>query len=146
MLLQEIVHEQCSDVTCQTDTTVSFTVTDVYEVLQQSVSSYYIAQRFKVSKSDTSYVNVKDLFFTSLMATIQGFQHTPVTPENAEHSLHNVLESWHFRRIPVPGDGNCLFTAIAMGIIDRLHNGDQSLIHLLKLDENATITSIVKVL
>ena len=71
-------------------------------------------------------MNVKDLFFTSLMATIQGFQHSPVTPE---HSLHNVLESWHFQRIPVPGDGNCLFTAIAMAIIDRLHNGDQSLIH-----------------
>ena len=35
LLLQEIAPEQCSDVTCQTDTTVSFTVTDVYEVLQQ---------------------------------------------------------------------------------------------------------------
>ena len=96
--------------------------------------------------SDTSYVNVKDVFFTSLVATIQGFQHSAITPENAEINLQNVLDAWHFRRIPVAGDGNCLFTAIAMGLIDRLHNGDQSLIHLLQVDGNATITTIVKIL
>ena len=90
--------------------------------------------------SDASYMNVKDVFFTSLVATIQGFQHSAITPENTEINLLNVLDAWHFRRIPV---ANCLFTAIAMGLIDRLHNGDQSLIHL---DENATITTIVKTL
>ena len=30
--------------------------------------------------------------------------------------LNDVLSTWNFKKISVPGDGNCLFTAIAVNL------------------------------
>ena len=93
-----------------------------------------------------SYLKVKDLFFTSLVATIEGIQGNPTPADKEEKHLESVLTAWKCRRVPVTGDGNCLFMAIAMGIIDRIRSGDLSLIHQLQLDENATIPTIIMAL
>ena len=41
--------------------------------------------------------------------------------EQGEHDRHskrlnNVLKSWNFVRVDVPGDGNCLFTSVAISV------------------------------
>lgn len=38
--------------------------------------------------------------------------------------LQNVLTSWNFKRIEVRGDGSCLFTAVALAVIQRIQAGD----------------------
>ena len=132
MLLQDTHIAKFHDGTVQSDYSASFTFADTFAVLQQSVSCYYIAQTLK-GITNTFHVNAKDLFFTSLVATIHGFQHNKMPPCNEEICLQNILDAWQFTRIPVPGDGNCLFTAVAMGIIQQVQNGDMFLSHQMQM-------------
>ena len=127
------------------DVDATFSLTDAHSVLVQMVSSYFIAQTLQ-DMSDTSYVNVRDLFFTSIVATIEGHQQNIVPNEEADQQLQSILDSWKFKRVVVPGDGNCLFTAIAMGIMECTRNGDSTLVNRLQLDQNATIAIIIKTL
>ena len=117
---------------------VMFSLLDAHSVLVQAVSSYYISNILQ-GLSTTSQCNVKNLFFTSIVATIEGCQHKSVhesgeSTQEAEQRLQHVLDSWRFRRVVVPGDGNCLFTAVALGIIERSRSGDASFFERLQLE------------
>jgi len=37
--------------------------------------------------------------------------------------LSSTLAAWKFQRVPVNGDGNCLFTSVAMALIRHFQNG-----------------------
>ena len=36
--------------------------------------------------------------------------------------MENVLKSWNFKRLPVSGDGNCLFYAVAYSLLYRIRS------------------------
>ena len=61
--------------------------------------------------------------------------------------LHDVLSSWNFKSLSVPGDGNCLFTAVAMNLQNLATKNKDLSDHLQSLEiqihEN-TIEDIVK--
>ena len=61
----------------------------------------------------------KDIFFSSFMTLVQGC-HTFRGCAQLDH----VLKSWNFKKISVPADGDCLFTAIALAITNRVEQGD----------------------
>ena len=67
-----------------------------------------------------------------------------------EDRLDSVLRSWNFERITVPGDGDCLFTSVAMNIKHFSQLGNESLCNILKdlsIDPNIqSIPGIVSIL
>ncbi len=58
--------------------------------------------------SDTAYINSKDVIFFSFIAIIEGFPRADTPSDGAPQQLESVLRSWNFRKVSVPGDGNCL--------------------------------------
>ena len=65
------------------------------------------------------------------MVSIEGLKSASSHVAGSEN-LQTVLTAWNFQRIPVPGDGNCLFTSLASAILHRIRNGDTLLITILK--------------
>ena len=67
-----------------------------------------------------------------------------------EDCLDSVLRSWDFERITVPGDGDCLYTSVAMNIKHLCQLGTESLCNILKdlsIDPNTqSIPEIVSIL
>ena len=74
-------------------------------------------------------LEVADVTFLRIMASVEGF--TTLSPQTGADQLKSVLQSWNFRRVEVHGDGNRLFTAISLAIINQADNGDMSLIRML---------------
>ena len=52
-----------------------------------------------------------------------------IESENGQHQkcLMDIVESWGFELIPVPGDGDCCFSALAFSILTQLHNIERRL-------------------
>lgn len=46
---------------------------------------------------------------------------------SATVQLDNVLVSWNFQRVPVAPDGNCLFYAVALNILQQISTGNHHL-------------------
>ena len=109
-------------------------------ILQQAVASFFIAKQMK---SNTARIRESDIFFTSFVVSIKHlsnaatasstfFPNPALPPDLAScnpmiQHLQNVLESWNFQRIEVPGDGNCLFYAISLALVERIQHGDTQL-------------------
>lgn len=93
-------------------------------ILEKAITHYYITQDLmKLSKTAT--FNERNLLFVSFLALIKQScdkHHT----ESAD--ISSVLSPWNFMQVPVPGDGNCLFTSVALSIIERIQNHDQTVI------------------
>lgn len=64
--------------------------------------------------------------------------------------LTNVLQSWNFVRVEVPGDGNCLFTSVAITIISMCQQHQSPLVDILQelgIDPHCdSVETIVKAL
>ena len=104
-----------------------------YTILQQAVSNY--------QGNDCHFIlKVRDV---SLVASISGLQSNLGPEDDAERRLENVLDAWKFERVKVAGDGNCLFSAVAMGILQQIHSGHLPPVHFLGLDKNANLTTII---
>ena len=97
-------------------------------ILQQVISHYFISQHlFQTSKS--AALNHETIFFVSFLAYVQNGCSSSTDVD--AHHLENVLSSWDFMRVPVPGDGNCLFSAVSLGLIERLQNEDHKVVDVL---------------
>ena len=124
----------------------AFQLTDAYGILQQAVSHYYITKKL-LGMTSTFHLQAKDLIFSSILASIEGYQAPQSSPEDeAQRRLENVLCAWKFRQVQVAGDGNCLFAAVALAVIQSIHNGDLRPIQRLGLDRNANMTTIMMAL
>ncbi len=100
---------------------------DAMLTLEKSITHYYIVQHLS-KQSKTVSLDVKNVLFTSILALIQSCcdnHHTEST------NIENVLSSWNFRKVAVPGDGNCLFTSVALSIIERIQNHDDVVVDIM---------------
>ena len=84
---------------------------DLLHILTQAISWYYVSHSLH-NMSDTSDFNEKDLYFTTFISLARGLTQKQLEAVH-ENQLDDLLKSWRLRRVPVPGDGNCLFTSVA---------------------------------
>ena len=99
-----------------------FSFDDSLLLFVQAVSTFCVARSLE-KMSNTADLKTKDIFFTSFLTLVKGFQSRQ--PTDRHNILDNVLSSWNFRRVEVPGDGNCLFTSIAHSLVIRVQCGDE---------------------
>ena len=100
---------------------------DALLILQKSITHYYITQHLsKLSKSVS--LEQRNILFLSILAMIQ---HSCENHHTESTNLESVLSSWNFRKVDVPGDGNCLFTSVALSILERIQNHDQVIIDIM---------------
>ena len=123
-LLQQSIQTECEE----PDDTLSpiyISSEEAFHILQQAVSAFYVAKELK-ALSTTAHINTGNLFFVSFMATIEKSM-----KGNRDGPLDKILSSWNFRRVTVPGDGNCLFTSVTLAMMHRIQNGDSVFINAL---------------
>ena len=94
-------------------------------LLRQAILEFYISQHL-LQVSTT--VDPCSIFFEGFLSVIEHCMEHNIPESSPNEVVDTVLSQWNFRRIPVEGDGNCLFTAISLNILDRIMNNDQSLI------------------
>ena len=104
------------------DYTVEVSPPETLSVLQQATCSFYVAKSLE-GISDTAYINRKDVFFISFIAAIEGLPKEATSPSPAAQ-LESVLSS---KRVPVPGDGNSLFTSVSLALLQHLQSKDERL-------------------
>ncbi len=63
------------------------------------------------SHSKTPQFLGTDVFFATFLES---------TSQNDVETLNSVLQSWNFEKVVVPGDGNCLFYAVSLALIQRM--------------------------
>ena len=128
--IQEALND-CS-LPCETNEdsdTLEMTPEDASTILKQAISLFYVSLAMqKLTK--TADFRSRNVFFFSFLAVIQGACSKHQTSEQSAQ-IDNLLASWNMKRITVPGDGNCLFTSIALGLIQRVQTGDESAIECL---------------
>ena len=108
--------------------TYDMTNEEAMQVLEQAVSAFYVSKTIK-QYSTTANFESRDIFFSSFLALVEGFHHLPGSGQ-----LDHVLQSWNFKKIPVPPDGDCLFTSISLSLINLAQQGDSMVKeHLLSL-------------
>ena len=143
--LESTLDIDCSEEVGEDD--VEFSPSEALSVLQQAICSFYVSKSLK-GISDTAFINSGDVFFTSFIAVFEGL---PKSADGGLRQLQSVLSSWNFKRVPVPGDENCLFTAIALAIFHHMQGTDQMLIQRLStlglpMEQMHDINSIDKLL
>ena len=57
------------------------------------------------------------------MAMIQGVCNRHQS-EIENNPMESLLTSWNLKRVPIPGDGNCLFRSVAFSLVQRIQGGD----------------------
>ena len=122
-------------------------------VLLQAFAWYYIYDLIS-GYSSTAYVKSGNIpFMTSALTNL--FIWGQAADRDRERQTHedlldSVLRSWNFERITVHGDGDCLFTSVAMNIKHLCQLGTESLCNILKhlsIDPNTqSIPEIVSIL
>lgn len=107
------------------DGDLEFSQSEALSVLQRAVCSFFVTNKLKTI-SKTAFIRGTDTFL-SFLATVEGLPKADKSFELASQHLNNVLQSWNFEKITVDGDGNCLFCAVSLAIIQRLQNSDLAL-------------------
>lgn len=92
------------------------TMKDVIDILLRAIGWY------AVHNTMSKYTSTAAIQCTFVQANFGYYLASLSTSEHSEcdeHSkrLNNVLKSWNFVRVEVPGDGNCLFTSVAITVI-----------------------------
>ena len=103
---------------------------EALSILQQAVSAFYVSLHLQ-AMSKTAYINDRDVFFMSFMALMEGYCSSSKSSGQVHGNLEGVLRSWNFQLVPVPGDGNCLFTAVSLGLIHCIQGGDNLVVERL---------------
>lgn len=122
---------------------------EALSVFQQTICSFYVFCDLE-SMSKTASINSN--FFLSYIATIKSVTIKSKQQPRSLQQLENVLSSWSFKRVAVPGDGNCLFTAVGLVIIQCIQSGEETIRHRLsslgrtadKLYDTDTITTALQ--
>ena len=103
-------------------TNIEFTAEEAVSILKEAVSAYFVSKTIQ-KMSKTADFSGRNIFFTSFMAMIQGVcnRHQSKIESNPMESL---LTSWNLKRVPIPGNGNCLFRSVAFSLVQRIQGGD----------------------
>ena len=109
---------------------LEFSQTEALSVLERAICSFFVTNKLK-SLSKTAFIRGTDIFFISFLATVEGLPKADKSFEVASQHLNNVLQSWNFEIVTVEGDGNCLFSALSLAIIQRLQSSDSALSQIL---------------
>lgn len=110
---------------------------DSMSLLLQAITNYYIFQHLS-TLSKTCTVD-SCIFFTSFLSMATKYSKTlnqELTSQEHDELLQRTLQQWNFRKISVPGDGNCLFTAIAYNLVNRARDNDEPILNRLQLLSN----------
>lgn len=59
--------------------------------------------------------------------------------EGHKQRLHSILESWNFILEPVPADGNCFFTAVALNLLHDYEGNKKVLEEILEIEGHSVI-------
>ena len=113
-------------------------------LLLQAITNFHIFKDLStLSKTCTvdSYI-----FVTSFLSLVTQYTNNQEVTTQVDHDelLHRTLQQWNFRRIPVAGDGNCLFTAVAHNLVARTSNNDEPILNRLRLLSNNSISQLAK--
>ena len=104
------------------NTELEFTIDEAVYVMRQAVSAFYVSIALHRMSENVDF-SPRNLFFTSFMAIIEGLRER-YQSELQSDQIESLLTSWNLKRIAVAGDGNCLFTSIAFGLVQRIQSGD----------------------
>ena len=94
-------------------------------ILSQAIASYYIMTNLQ-SHSKTSQFKGTEVFFATFLALVHRLPSSESTLQTDSETLNNVLQSWNFERVVVPGDGNCLFYAVSLALIQRMKTNNHT--------------------
>lgn len=103
---------------------LEFSQSEALLVLRRAVCTFFFVTGYLKSPSKCSYFQGTDIFFTTFIVTLEGLPNNYITYTQATRNLNDILASWKFKRVEVEGDGNCLFSAISLAIINRLRDSD----------------------
>ena len=122
--LQPILHSISTSLfDVETLQTIDVTPDDAFTIVAQAISAFYISLKLN-NISTTAIFDGENAFFTSFLSVTHRLSGHCGTISN-DHQIENLLASWNLKRIAVPGDGNCLFRSVALGLIQRLKEGDK---------------------
>ena len=104
--------------------------------------------------TETAKVNHYTLPFMQMTLSMFAFneseeRHNGNDYDAHEERLQNVLTSWNFKRLPVSGDGNCLFYAAALVIKTKAQGGNkhmQDIIQCLDCEQQISVTELAHIL
>ena len=65
------------------------------------------------------------------------------TSDSSDQQLKDVLSQWKFEQVPVQSDGNCLFTAVSLSL---LQHSDQTVFNTIGIDQNFDALLISQIL
>jgi hypothetical protein len=111
-------------------------------LLKESVAHYYIFQ-YLSNLSKTATIDPNSFFFASFLSMTDRMADTTPHQDPTNQQLQSVLNQWNFKQIPVPSDGNCLFTAVSLSILQR---NDQVLFNRLGIGKNSDVSSLSEIL
>lgn len=98
----------------------SLSYIEAFTLLRKAIGCYFISESIVEKGPSVSVKHAASVMFDSFLHTTSQFSGS-ISPNDA--SLTNTLTSWNFRRIAVNGDGNCLFTSVAMLLIANVNSG-----------------------
>lgn len=96
-------------------------------LLQQAITQYYISQHLS-QLSPTTTFDSSGIFFTSFLSLVE--QSIDCNFQGSDLAV--VLRQWKFKKVSVPEDGNCLFTAVAHNILERIKFEDEAVMRALQ--------------
>ena len=100
-------------------------------ILRQSITHYYILRElFQGSKTIT--LDKLNILFISFLSIVKNFSGARSQSVADEKSLVNLLSQWNFQRVEVPKDGNCIFSSVAMALMERVQRNDIAVMTILQ--------------
>ena len=107
----------------------TLSLTSARQILLRAIS-WHLTHRTITACSNIAGLKLQDLPFMHMVSpSINPDMQEEISPQHSEHlhRLQNVLHSWNFEQVPMPGDGNCLFYATIFSIVERVQHNDTSL-------------------
>lgn len=126
--LQEVLHSMdvySSVLQTSQEGFIDVSPEDAFTILMQAISAYYVSNTLSKMATTADFSNT-NAFFVSFLSMTQGLtKGEDVKTDNEQ--IENHVASWNLELVPIPGDGNCLFTSIAFVLIQRMQSGDRDI-------------------
>ena len=120
-------------------------IEEILEILQSSMHLNQLSKDLHETSDHSPLLNFKMVPFMSSVSCL--FERIGgIESENGQHQkcLIDIVESWGFELIPVPGDGDCCFSALAFSILTQLHNIERRLPGFGTNYDNSSIADVGK--
>ena len=98
---------------------------EAFTILTHAISAYYVSSTLSKLSTTASFDN-ENAFFMSFLSIAERLTRVS-SYESDIQQLGSQLASWNLKKVSTPGDGNCLFRSVAVGLIHRLHHGDKDI-------------------